>query len=92
VPVVTISLGVEASGLRDRKEILVADEPGDFVRAVVELYESEQLWNRTSENGFDRTRAWYSTDSARAKLEFLFNDAHMKAQSCRRRLQSPSLS
>jgi GT2 family glycosyltransferase/glycosyltransferase involved in cell wall biosynthesis len=78
VPVVATSLAVEGTGLRDREEILVADQPEDFARAVIELYESEQLWNRISENGLKKTRALYSTDAARTKLEFLLSDAHLK--------------
>jgi GT2 family glycosyltransferase/glycosyltransferase involved in cell wall biosynthesis len=78
VPVVATSLAVEGTGLHDREEILVADQPEDFARAVIELYESEQLWNRISENGLKKTRALYSTDAARTKLEFLLSDAHLR--------------
>src|SRR5438128_5536540 len=78
VPVVATSLAVEGTDLHDREEILVADQPEDFARAVIELYESEQLWNRISENGLKKTRALYSTDAARTKLEFLLSDAHLK--------------
>jgi glycosyltransferase involved in cell wall biosynthesis len=78
VPVVATSLAIEGMELQDREDILVADEPESFARALVELYESEQLWNRISENGLKKTRALYSTDAARTKLEFLFSDAHLK--------------
>jgi glycosyltransferase involved in cell wall biosynthesis len=66
-------------GLKDREDILVADDPGDFARAIIELYKSEELWNRLSENGIEKTRALYSTDTARKKLEFLFSDDHLKS-------------
>jgi glycosyltransferase involved in cell wall biosynthesis len=78
VPVVATSLAIEGMELQDREDTLVADEPENFARALVELYESEQLWNRISENGLKKTRALYSTDAARTKLEFLFSDAHLK--------------
>src|SRR6476660_4167218 len=78
VPVVATSLAVEGTDLHDREEILVADQSEEFARAVIELYESEQLWNRISENGLKKTRALYSTDAARTKLEFLLSDAHLK--------------
>jgi GT2 family glycosyltransferase/glycosyltransferase involved in cell wall biosynthesis len=77
VPVVATSLAVEGTELQDREEILVADEPADFARALIELYESEQLWKRLSENGIRKTRALYSADAARSKLEFLFSDDHL---------------
>ena len=47
VPVVATSLAVEGMELTDREDILVADEPEDFARALIELYESKELWNRS---------------------------------------------
>ena len=79
VPVVATSVAVEGTELRDREEILVADEPEEFARAMIELYESEDLWNRLSENGIRKTRALYSTETARKKLEFLFSDEHLRS-------------
>jgi GT2 family glycosyltransferase len=78
VPVVATSVAVEGTELRDGQEILVADEPEDFARALIELYESEELWNRLSENGIRKTRTLYSADAARRKLEFLFSDGHLR--------------
>jgi glycosyltransferase involved in cell wall biosynthesis len=83
VPVVATSLAVEGMGLIDREDVLVADKPEDFARALIELYESEELWNRLSENGIKKTRTLYSTDTARKKLEFLFSEDHL------RRLEPP---
>jgi GT2 family glycosyltransferase/glycosyltransferase involved in cell wall biosynthesis len=77
VPVVATSLAIEGMALTDREDILVGDKPEDFARALIELYESEELWNRLSENGIRKTRALYSTDTARKKLEFLFSDEHL---------------
>ena len=77
VPVVATSLAVEGMGLTDHEDILVADEPADFARGLIELYESEELWNRLSENSIRKTDALYSTEVARKKLEFLFSDDHL---------------
>jgi glycosyltransferase involved in cell wall biosynthesis len=71
-------VAVEGTELRDREDILVADEPQDFARALIELYECEQLWNHLSENGTRKTRALYSTEAARKKLEFLFSNEHLR--------------
>jgi glycosyltransferase involved in cell wall biosynthesis len=57
----------------------VANTPTDFAEAVVELYESEELWTRLSENGIRKTRALYSADAARKKLQLLFSDEHLKS-------------
>jgi len=78
VPVVATTLAVEGMPLINRKDILVADEAEDFAHALIELYESEALWNRLSENGIRKTRALYSTEAAREKLKLLFGDEHLK--------------
>jgi GT2 family glycosyltransferase len=85
VPVIATSVAVEGTKLRDREEILVADTPEDFARALIELYESEDLWNRLSANGVRKTRALYSTEAAREKLEALFSDEHIASCECFRR-------
>jgi glycosyltransferase involved in cell wall biosynthesis len=78
VPVVATSLAIEGMELTDYEDILVADEPKDFARALIELYESEELWKRLSENGIRKTRELYSPDAARRKLEFLLGDEHLR--------------
>jgi len=77
VPVVATSLAIEGMALNEREDVLVGDKPEDFARALIGLYESEELWNRLSENGIRKTRALYSTDTARKKLEFLFGDVRL---------------
>jgi GT2 family glycosyltransferase len=79
VPVVATSVAVEGAELRDREEILIADEPEDFARALIELYESEELWKQISVNGIRKTRALYSPEAARQKLQFLFSDEHFRS-------------
>jgi len=91
VPVVATSVAVEGTELRAREDILVADEPQDFARALIELYESEQLWNRLSQNGIRKTRAHYSIEAARKKLEFLFSDEHLKHANQSPRIAKPEL-
>src|SRR5262249_54917223 len=79
VPVVATSIAVEGMSLVDREDVLVADEPQDFARALIELYESEELWKRISENGISKTQELYSTQAAREKLALLFSDKHLKS-------------
>ena len=79
VPVVATSLAVEGMDLSDHEDVLVADEPEDFAHALIELYESEELWNRLSENGIKKTKAVYSIDAARERLQAVFSDQHLKS-------------
>jgi glycosyltransferase involved in cell wall biosynthesis len=79
VPVVATLLAAEGMDLKDHEDILIADEPEDFARALIELYESEELWNRLSENGIKKTKARYSVPAARKRLSRLFSDKHTRA-------------
>ena len=72
VPVVATSVAVEGTGLRDREEILVADKPEDFAKALIGLYQNEQLWNRISENGLNKTRALYSVRCSPQEIRIPF--------------------
>ena len=80
VPVIATSMAAQGMELQDHEDILLADEPEEFAQALVELYESEDLWNRLSENAVRKTRALYSTDAARKKLEFLLSEDHLKGR------------
>ena len=78
VPVVATSLAVEGMDLADHQDILITDEPEDFARALIELYQSEELWNRLSKNSLSKARRLYSPDIASKTLEFLFSEDHLK--------------
>src|SRR6058998_2493139 len=78
VPVVGTSVAVEGMELTFGEDVLVADEPEEFARALVTLYESPELWNRLSQNGIAKTRSLYSTEVARERLERLFNNQHVQ--------------
>jgi GT2 family glycosyltransferase len=91
VPVVATSIAVEGMNLVNREDVLVADEPQDFARALIELYESEELWRRLSQNGISKTQELYSTDAAREKLEFLFSDRHLKSLGPSQPITEPEL-
>lgn len=91
VPVVATSIAVEGMNLIDHEHVLVADEPKDFAHALVELYESEELWKRLSRNGISKTQELYSTDAAREKLEFLFSDRHLKSLERSQSIAEPDL-
>jgi GT2 family glycosyltransferase len=91
VPVVATSIAVEGMSLADHEHVLVADEPQDFARALIELYESEELWKRLSQNGIRKSQELYSTDVAREKLEFLFGDRHLESLAPSQSIAEPEL-
>jgi hypothetical protein len=64
-------------GIHSFEPFSIADDPEDFAEALIELYRSEELWNRLSVNGIKETKARYSIDAARKELTDLFNDVHI---------------
>lgn len=68
VPVVGSSIAAEGLHLIDGRDVLVADNPDDFCKAVVTLYQEEMLWNAISENGFAIVSRYFSYAAVREKL------------------------
>jgi glycosyltransferase involved in cell wall biosynthesis len=55
---------------------MIAEEPGDFAEKLIELYQSEELWQRISRNALLKTKELFSRETARRQLEQLLNDDH----------------
>lgn len=68
VPVVTTSIGAEGMELVNGHNVLVADDPVEFARAVIRLYQDKLLWEKLSLNGQAIIRKLYSPDVTRLKL------------------------
>ena len=49
VPCVATALGIEGMGLRDRVNVLLADDPDEFSARIREAYTDPELWRRLSE-------------------------------------------
>ena len=85
VPVVATSVAAEGMALTNRQDVLIADTAEEFAGAVIELYQSEDLWARVSEKGLETNPKRYSSETARKQLSRLLNDNHFfssKSESC----------
>ncbi|NOX90061.1 MAG: glycosyltransferase [Calditrichaeota bacterium] len=51
LPVVTTSIGAEGMNLENEKHALIADDPREFARQVVRLYNDRRLWENLSKAG-----------------------------------------
>jgi GT2 family glycosyltransferase len=91
VPVVATSLAVEGMELTEGEDVLVADLPNEFARAVVELYENEKLWRMLSENGMEKTRSLYSVETAEEILRRIFSADHAQPESALNRTARQTL-
>jgi glycosyltransferase involved in cell wall biosynthesis len=84
VPVVATTVAVEGMALTNREDILIADDPETFARALIDLYESEDLWTRVSEKGIAKTAARFSREVAQTQLSRLLGDNHIHSSNPRR--------
>src|SRR5437773_2547264 len=84
VPVVATSIAVEGMSLTHEKDVLVAEAPADFANAVVELYTSEKLWTKLSDNSVNTTNVLYSKAAAKKQLAQLFTQEHLSSLSASR--------
>ncbi len=50
-PTVTTSFGAEGLGVRDRREVLIADDPNDFAAAIERLLQGGLAWRRLARRG-----------------------------------------
>ena len=75
VPLVSTTLGAEGIPVVDGKHILIADEPEDFAKAIVRLFENKELASRLALNCHDLVNEHFSVESlaveAKHILEYL---------------------
>jgi len=72
IPCVSTSIGTEGMGLTPEVDVLQADDPVSFAKAVVRLYTDQALWERLSENCMRFTREHFSEQVARRELLKIF--------------------
>ena len=74
LPCVATSTAVEGSGLLDKEQVLVADDPETFSKAVCELYGNQELWEALSDNGLEFVSNEYN------RFPALYEGAHDREQ------------
>ncbi len=69
VPVVTTSVGVEGTGLQDGEDVMVADDPAEMAKRIVDVYSDKKSWERLSGNGRKQVESKWSFDAGKKRLE-----------------------
>jgi sugar transferase (PEP-CTERM/EpsH1 system associated) len=78
VPVVATSVGVAGLGLRDGREILIADDPEVFAQKVIAVLTDPALGKRLAEAGAAYVRTKFSWDVLAAQLETVYAEVTAK--------------
>ena len=68
VPMVTTTIGNEGLGLIDGEQALIADDPQDFAKKVIELYTNKALWEKLSKRYVDIVNTRFSEEMAQQKI------------------------
>jgi glycosyltransferase involved in cell wall biosynthesis len=69
LPVVATTVAAEGMQLRHRESVLLADDPAQFADAVIELHDSQALWEALSAASVAHVRRHFSFEAARTTLE-----------------------
>ncbi len=68
VPVVATSIAIEGMDLENSVEVLVADGPAAFARAIADLYGDERLWTKLVRGGSAKIERYSSFAAAERQL------------------------
>jgi len=71
IPVISSSIGLQGLFAKDGDQILVADDPGQFISSVRELATNEDLAKRLAINGYNYVREYHSWDFIMADYQKL---------------------
>jgi GT2 family glycosyltransferase/glycosyltransferase involved in cell wall biosynthesis len=75
IPIVTTSIGAEGMNLKDDEDALIADDPKEFARKVVDLYHDKVKWKKLSNNGKRLVEQRWSPDAIQKRIDSSFLDA-----------------
>lgn len=69
LPVVTTPLAAEGLGLTDRKDAMIAQDPKEFADSVLEVYHSEDLWQRLADCGYQHIEKHFTPEVVGKAIE-----------------------
>lgn len=69
LPVVASSVAAEGMRLQNGVNVLLADDASQFAEAVIQLHDTQALWERLSSASVEHVRAHFSFTAAQATLE-----------------------
>jgi O-antigen biosynthesis protein len=74
VPVVSTSIGAEGMGLKNKKNLIIADTPEDFAVAVGELYKSHKVWQKISKESLLFAKKSWSEEAILKLMKLILKD------------------
>lgn len=75
MPLVTTTIGAEGTFLVDGQSAFIADEPEEFARKVILLYQNHEIWEKLSSNSQKIMEDRFSNISWKENLKRIIDDA-----------------
>lgn len=79
LPVVTTPVGAEGMDLEHGTHVMIASDPSEFARHVIEVYQDEELWTTLSSNGRRHVEAHFGYESMRQRIDALVSGSSATA-------------
>lgn len=79
LPTITTKIGAEGMGLIDHQDVLIADTDEEFARAVIELYENRELWQKLADNSLETIKR-YQPATVQTNLQVLLSNLGIVAK------------
>jgi O-antigen biosynthesis protein len=72
LPTVLTEVAAEGTGLTHGISTLIAEDPEEWVEAIIKLYDDEKLWNRFAENELALVKEKYSFEHGKKAFKDIF--------------------
>jgi len=79
LPTITTKIGAEGMGLIDHQDVLIADTAEEFARAVIELYDNMELWQKLADNSLETIKR-YQPATVQTNLQALLSNLGIVAK------------
>jgi glycosyltransferase involved in cell wall biosynthesis len=79
LPTITTKIGAEGMGLIDHQDVLIADTAEEFARAVIELYDHRELWQKLADNSLETIKR-YQPATVQNNLQALLSNLGIVAK------------
>lgn len=77
LPVVASKIAVEGMGLTNHENILVAENPEEYVQLILDIYNNSDLWEKISRNGVQYADNAWGASSYLNELDKIFKDLNI---------------
>ena len=78
LPVVTTTIGIRGTKVKDGVEAIIRDDPTEIVNAVVELLNDKKLYHKIADNAKKMVRGKYDWDPIAKKLSQIYEELGKK--------------